>query len=566
MAQHGFTSLFGSLRRSGLAFLLLAPAGAASGQVVRGTIVDRASGAPASGVVVSLEAVGPAEALPLASVLSDGRGEFALRAPAAGRFRVNAKRIGVRRFLSDEFELAAGETKRFTFQIDAIAMALPEVLVSGLCVTRPAHLKRVASLWDEARTALAATQISLRDRLFEARVLRYASLIEPRSLRVLNEWRSDAQGAVARPFTSLSGDSLSAMGYWRELPGDSVEYHGPDADVLASNAFVRDHCFSLVEGRRDRPGLTGLAFEPSRSRTLPDIRGTIWLDARTFDLRFVEFGYTRLPAAANSDHIGGEVHFARLPHGAWIVRRWFIRMPQYGDQRSGNWLRTVVRRLHEEGGDVSAPGLSLTTAPAVVTGTVVDSSGTPLGGAGVRIAGTQYAAISDAAGRFRLDSLPPGRFTVIAEQEGYSRLDMIAAGDPVTLSAGATVRVRLRALSAPALTERLCDEPARPDRATLRLAMVDSATRAPFAGVLFLVNWSTDTTRAPPALTSLVRPIRRRTDGRGLATFCAVPANTPLEVSLVGAGRTAQHVMMITLEPGEITLRLVTGRKPASNP
>jgi hypothetical protein len=56
-----------------------------------------------------------------------------------------------------------------------------------MCRERQEHARWVASLWDEARTALAATQISLRDRLFHGRVNRYVRELDPRSRHVLSE-------------------------------------------------------------------------------------------------------------------------------------------------------------------------------------------------------------------------------------------------------------------------------------------------------------------------------------------------------------------------------------------
>jgi hypothetical protein len=97
-------------------------------------------------------------------------------------------------------------------------------------------------------------------------------------------------------------------------------------------------------------------------REVPDVRGTLWLDARTFELKLVEFKYSRLPVATTNRHVGGEVRFARLPTGAWIVERWFIRMPRYGDKPTTRSTgvpgqRPIVTypltRLIEEGGTVT---------------------------------------------------------------------------------------------------------------------------------------------------------------------------------------------------------------------
>src|SRR5687767_8968415 len=213
-------------------------------QVVRGRVAEVNQAGPVAGALVSLLADTGETAI--VSVLTSPAGEYAIRATLPGPYRISVKRIGVRRFVSPVFELAAGETRALDVQLDAVAQTLPEVEVSGLCVNRPRDLRRVSSLWDEARTALEATEISMRDSLTQTMISRYAGELDPSSLRVLFDWRSDARVLVEQPFTSLSGDSLSAIGYWHNLPGDSVEFLAPNARALASNAFIRDHCFGLA--------------------------------------------------------------------------------------------------------------------------------------------------------------------------------------------------------------------------------------------------------------------------------------------------------------------------------
>jgi hypothetical protein len=301
----------------------------------------------------------------VASTLTNERGMYYLRAPGPGRYRLSAKRIGVRRFESATFELAATQELAQNVELEALAYQLPVVTVRSdpLCVRRTDQADRVASLWDEVRTALTATQVSLRDRLVRARVLRYVRELDAQNLRVQAErMQRQTDGVVDRAFVSLAGEELSRQGYWRVLPNDSIAYYAPDASVLLSAAFARDHCFATVEGRGDRARMTGIAFEPESERDVPDVRGTIWVDARTFELRLVEFRYSRLPVATSNRHIGGEVHFTRLPVGTWMVSRWFIRMPRFASRpttRSSGipGQRPVVEYrltgLIEEGGTVT---------------------------------------------------------------------------------------------------------------------------------------------------------------------------------------------------------------------
>lgn len=313
-----------------LAGLMLAPL-ASGAQSVRGVVKEKDSGLPLPGVLMTLtrDSVG---ATPIATALTNDLGAYSLRAPVPGRYRLGAKRIGVRRFESQSIELASFQDVEGSVELEALVYKLPTVTVHSvpLCVRRAEQAGRVASLWEEASTALEITRISVRDKLVRARVVNYTRDVNVQTLRVEAERsRRQTEGVMEQPFVSLPAEVLSRNGYWRVLPNDSIAYYAPDAVVLLSASFARDHCFSLAEGRDERSGLTGMSFEPEAGREVPDVRGTIWLDARTFELRLVEFRYSRLPFTVSNRNIGGEVQFAKLESGAWIVERWFIRMPRY---------------------------------------------------------------------------------------------------------------------------------------------------------------------------------------------------------------------------------------------
>jgi hypothetical protein len=525
--------------------LCLVPLGAVGGQIVRGAVVERASRSAVAGALVTLErSTGGATFDGVVSVLTDARGEYAVRAPAAGRYRLTAKRIGVRRFVSEAFPLADGETLRIEVVLEAVVYELPEVAVttSALCSTRRDQAARIAGLWEEARTALTATQISRRDRLFRARVVRYTRELEPRTLAVQTDQRSEVRGVMERPFKGLSGDSLSKIGYWQSLPDGSTQYYAPDADVLLSDAFLRDHCYSVVPGGRDRAGLIGLAFEPSSGRRLPDVLGTVWLDAKSFELRFVEFRYTRIDPAPFSNKIGGEVHFARLPSGAWFVQRWFIRMPRYTVYTSaspGYGIRApstsapAITRLVDEGGDVFADGVSV-EPPGTLSGTVMDSAGRPLPRATIRLRGTAHRAAVDAAGRFRIDSIPPGTYDVLAEQTAYAELGMeVGIERTMTFAAGESKALSFRAPTTEAIVSRLCDgrTPVRP-RATLRVTVIDSVSSIPLAGIRVRLSW-TELRGGPASIVEKSEAIEATADRAGAISFCELPPDRRLELWFV---------------------------------
>jgi hypothetical protein len=126
---------------------------------------------------------------------------------------------------------------------------------------------------------------------------------------------------------SLPAESLAARGFARPDSLGVTMYYGPDLPVLTSEVFLGQHCFRIrrAEGP-SRDSLVGLGFEPVAGRGLVDVAGVLWLDRQSAELRALEFRYTNLGQWAGRGATGLVV-FERLPNRAWVIRRWFIRMP-----------------------------------------------------------------------------------------------------------------------------------------------------------------------------------------------------------------------------------------------
>ena len=533
--------------------LLCATSTSLSAQVVRGRVTERGSSEPLSGVLITLESVGGEEPR---AVLSDDAGNYGVRG-SPGFYRLSAKRIGVQRYVSDSFRLAAGDTRQLDIVLDALIYQLPEMRIvdAGLCVTREDERQRVSALWDEARTALTASSLSLRDRLFQGSITRYSRRLDPRSLRVLDDSWSELTGTYDRTFVSPSGDSLSRMGYWRR-EGTGAIYYAPDSDVLRSRAFERDHCFHVADARPDRRGMIGLGFTPRPTRKLPDVRGVLWMDARTFALQLVEFTYTQLPGGTYADRVGGELRFSRLKSGAWVTSRWMLRMPQY--------VGGTIQALIEEGGMAFGPGLRLFGTPAVILGTLADSMGRPFAGASVRLAGTPFVGVTGTDGRFELDSLPAGHFTLIATDASYEALGTFAGQQAVDLREGAFARITLRAPNTAELVDRFCPGTRlRRDRGVVRITAVDSITSRPLPNMLVWLRWIEGYSGRGEGLMAKVSGEEQSTDQNGSAAFCAVPANTPLALSAVnGVGRPARDSIIVRAAGGSITPAQLRTKRP----
>ncbi|HVE79730.1 MAG TPA: carboxypeptidase regulatory-like domain-containing protein [Gemmatimonadaceae bacterium] len=428
----------------GLAAAALVAFPAAGAQAVRGAIVDETTRRPVAGAVVGLV---DADGREVVTTLSSESGRFTLRAPAPGAYALRTRRIGLRAVSSAPLQLGVGEWTDYTFAVRAEPVPLAAVLVTARgkqCDVRPAEGAAAAVLFDEARTALTATAVSQRERRVAVTRRRYVRELDARTGRVLREHARDETITTDRPFSSLPPEELAARGYRRQV-GDSVDYYGPDADVLLSESFAEGHCFRVITRRDGDSELAGLAFEPVRRRATGyvDIEGTLWLDAKSAELRFVEYRYTGLPRGVPRDKTGGRLDFRRLPTGVWIVERWALRTASLGlTQRPAVLGRApeeereyTLLGLRETGGVVGGPVLD--ARPVVVTGTVFDSTrGRPLVGAQVFLSGTSHVARSDSSGRFVLEGPLPGTYALSFLHPRLDSLGWVAPGMDVTLSRG----------------------------------------------------------------------------------------------------------------------------------
>jgi hypothetical protein len=227
-------------------------------------------------------------------------------------------------------------------------------------------------------------------------------------------------------------------------------------------------------------------------------------------------------------------------------------------------VRPVIFRLREEGGDVTAEGLRVYERPATVTGVTQDSTRAPLPGVKVRLAGTPYAAVSSDDGVFRIDSLPPGTFDVVAEHPAYEALGMPAATGDVSLKEGDTKRITLRAAGTRDIVGRLClARRPEPERATLRVNVRNQATGGPLAFATLVVTWR-EFGKTENQLSASTRELSGGSDSRGGVAFCDLPANTHLTLSRRSEADRLVPLDTLRLRAGEVATR--EARVPAPRP
>ncbi len=561
-----------SLALSGL--LLLSAGGLGTplaAQAVRGTVSDPATGEPLWGaVVVLLEgAEGEARA---AGVIADQGGRYLIRAPGPGTYRLRAERIGFRSITTPPFALGAEESLHRDLRAPVQAVALEEIRVVGesQCRDLGEDANVAYRLWEEARKALVATVITADMDAYRFDAALWERRLHPRRLRVEEEERRTTEGRGRHPFRSVSAASLAEAGWVQETSAGTM-YYGPDAQLLLSESFMSDHCFLAREG--EEPGTVGLGFRPIPRREVPEIAGTLWLDAESAELRHLEYRYVNLDLPVRTDAVGGRVEFDRLPDGGWIVRRWWIRMPAIAVERTRTFdprragpaerERAVLAGLKEDGGELIAVrredgSLVRSYGRAALSGQVTNGTGGPVSGATVRLSGTALHSRTDATGRFELRELPEGRYRATFDHPQLDLLGVRPEGEEVELRDGELAEVELelppwREALAEACRDRWIEQAEKGDgeagpaaSSGVLVGRVRTATDGtPVEGATVTMSWESVRLFSSPEPEVQARDRRRvetRTDERGVYRVCGLPSGRTVTVRAVREGRVGQTV------------------------
>lgn len=187
-------------------------------------------------------------------------------------------------------------------------------------------------------------------------------------------------------------------------------------------------------------------------------------------------------------------------------------------------------------------------------GTVVDSVHTrPL--AGVRVVALaanspsdgRRAASTDSLGRYRIDSLRPGRYLVGLESALLDSLEITLAPREVAVAEGAVATTDLALPPATKLRSAVCSGAALPtDRGVLYGHVVDAATEAPLAGAVVTVAWRELTVdRTTLRSESNLRTTSVSADSAGWYRVCGVPTGTWLSFLTEHRGRTGATVRAV---------------------
>ena len=543
-----------------LVFAVAAP-GLAFAQIVRGTVSSAVgSGRVAGAVVLLLDSALTTHA----RTLTSDSGTFVVGAGSPGRFQLKVMRIGFRPTESPVFDLQRDTAIRVA--LTDIPVVLPALVMRDRndCRLHPdttAAGVATFALWDQARTAIMAASITMEQQAYQ-----FTKLLQLRVYDVKQHALSDialreAVTQGASPWASLPADQLRRDGYM--VQDDSgLTFWAPDLDVLLSSYFTEEHCFHMAAAPAPDSGLVGLEFEPAARPRHVEIRGTLWLDAASKELRRLRFAYVNLPGVDDDTLLGGHVDFTRLTTGAWILPSWSIRMPTpvrkgvvqafssgFGPSTTirshGRW-RISTDFVRVVGGDVHAVRRSedddsvlwrRPTGGARITAFVPNDTGpAPARGAFIRLVGSPFGGNADAQGQVRFERVLPGTYLFEATTPLHDVVEARAERAVVTIHAGALTEglVRLKPL---AIAAAEACQVSRLDRNSGVIAGRVLHDDDPVAKVRVTLQWAGGD------------PVTETRDD-GYFRFCNVPVN---KLVLVRASH--ENLMVtttVTLAPTEI--------------
>lgn len=548
------------MRRALATLALLALPAALQAQRLRGVVTEGDGNTPVAGAVVLLLDASGAQA---ARTLTNERGEYVVSAAAPGTHRLRVLRIGLTPTLTAPFPLATDATRNVALAGRPVQLQAIRITGRSECRVRPDSAQEAFRAWESVRTALTAAAITESARPLEVRRVLFRQRFSADGRKLLGEERSEASGMSRRPFTAAPSEQLDRLGYVVVADTGTV-YFAPDAETLISDSFADAHCLRLVGAPADtgvRAQWIGVAFSPVAGRRAPDVEGTLWLDARTSELREIEYRYTNVPPVYDGS---GRVALLRLPTGAWIVSEWSIRMPvvtRYSGRgevgmpgapsalsEAGRSTRTGVEVSGGDLVEVRDRGSLLWARVRHPLPVRVVQAGTDSGiaGAEVRVEGDGRRVRTGSDGRATIDSVLPGMRRVLVRLPLY---DSLGLGEHGAQAQAGGSEVVIPVELSDRLLLPLC---AGADSAALREAMLhgvvrDAATGAPVSDAEVRATWTASYRRVTGGLLGDRAEATTTTDSRGRYTICGVPRRKPVlvQATVPGVARGAAATVQV---------------------
>jgi Carboxypeptidase regulatory-like domain len=421
-------------------------------------------------------------------VSTDATFRFRLTFPAGGRYSLRVLSLG---FAPEEYgpiDVPNVGATRFEAALIRRRVQLQAVRVEAAnrCKQDARTGSTWLNIWQPAREQLARVQ------LVNERADWRAQIVEFRGLEDVATSESQKRAWASRRLADLVPRFVPFQDSFIDVPTNGeLESYGIDGDKLAAPAalpigpqslatdqFLTENCFGLVNPQADSSDWVGVSFRPVEEHaSLPEaVRGVLWVDRISGEIRRLEYQRTglrqfrysvcevftnRCRRESTGESASGSLDFRRVSADTWIISHWEIRSAPVAVQRRD--LDAKVRRegtrlqsctygrdcVHLgamvpqqrvalgaigtlNGRDIDAPSDSAILAlnvlalekvagrsRASVWGRVETSLGTPISDAIVRARAPETFARTDSVGVFRIESLRDGRQTLWVEREGF---------------------------------------------------------------------------------------------------------------------------------------------------
>jgi hypothetical protein len=297
------------IRLARAAMMIGAPslAGAQGSPTLYGDVASLETGGPLGHSMVTV--VG----LERQTFTSDG-GVFAFASLEPGRYRIRAVHIGFTP-ADVSVEVVAGATPpRVHIALARLSVQLATVKVTATAVCRtpgrpnPDVEPDFAAIVGQLRLNAEQFKLLSDSFPFTYKVQQIYYTLHSDSSRSNSDTESETYRSNARGWEYKMGDLIGI-----ERDGNTV-MHLPTLRDFASYEFLNNHCFSYGGIEQTRNGaLIRIAFQADVQIKTPDVSGTVFLDAKTYQIRRADLRLTKIPSsmpnatAVNVTTIFGEV-------------------------------------------------------------------------------------------------------------------------------------------------------------------------------------------------------------------------------------------------------------------
>jgi hypothetical protein len=235
----------------------------------------------------------------------------------------------------------------------------------------------------------------------------------------------------------------------------------------------------------------------------------------------------------------------------------------------------IRRALALTGLAVAATPLGAQSVPGRLEGTVVDS---------VHMRGLQGANVlairvdpqpshsagssTDASGRYRIDSLPPGRYMVEFTSAMLDSLEITLPPREVTIEPGRAARVDFGLPSGRTLRAAACpDVPLASGKGAIVGRVLDADTDAPLAGARVVLAWREVTVeRATLQVATADRVGEADADSLGRYRVCGVPTDEWVSLQVQHRGRAGSEIRLLVPDSAGVVVRQLSLSTSASHP